>query len=178
MARQHSRRLEYDLHRAAISDGQSKYALVQFERALAVTQTKLDEERLEHSATREELEFERQRHRETEKLFDLAYEAAQESGVLVDCLRAQFAELQGNPTISGPVPTTAELMLDLRVTKEKLKWLEDWLSSNNGNSAQQNSSIQRQSYRGVEQYHHISHDNQQPRQIADVSPSYENVNES
>jgi hypothetical protein len=138
-ARQHTLRLEYELHHAIISAERTEFALVEFQRDFAATQTKLDEERLEHTATREELEFERQRHRETEKLFDLTYDAAQESGGLVDGLRAQVAELQGNTTIARPVPTTADLMLELKSAKDNLMWLEEWLSSNHPNCFGQDS---------------------------------------
>lgn len=138
-AHQHSQRLEYDLYRVT---ERSKFSIAEFQRLLAATQTQLDEERLEHTATREQLEFEGQRHRETEKLFDLTYEAAMESNGLVDSLRAQITELQGNRNISGTVPKTEDLMHELQVTKGKLKSVEDWLSVNNANVSGQSSSIQ------------------------------------
>ena len=141
VAHQHSLILEYELHHTVISAERAEFAVAASQQDLAATQTKLDEERLEHTATREELDFERQRHRETEKLFDLAYDAAQESGELVDGLRALVSELQGSPTVARPVPTTADLMLELKSTKDKLKWLEEWLSSNHSNCVGQNSNV-------------------------------------
>jgi hypothetical protein len=68
MACYHSLKLEYNLHNSVISAERAEFVLANFQQDLAATQTKLDEERLEHTATREELEFERQRHLETNRL--------------------------------------------------------------------------------------------------------------
>jgi len=129
VARQYSARLEHDLRQAAMSAQQSDLAITQYEQSLAISHAKLDNERLEHGATQRALDFEQQNHSETAKLFDLAYAAAVESGELVDGLRAQVVELQGGLPPSTVVPTTADMLLELQVSRDELKRLKTSISS-------------------------------------------------
>jgi len=99
--RHYSQRLEQDLYHTASSAERYQISLAECQQRLTIVGDKLAEERLEHTASRTELDYERQRHRETEKLFDLTYNAAEESFELVAGLRAQIVELQTTSPIHG-----------------------------------------------------------------------------
>jgi hypothetical protein len=137
-AHHYSQRLEYDLH---YFTERFKLSLVELQQTLAAVQHQLDGERLEHSATREELEYERQRHRETDKLCDLTYNAVEESTVVIESLRARIIELQENQVDLTPVPKTEDVILELQVTEEQLKFFKDWVSLHNLNSPIQDSGV-------------------------------------
>lgn len=138
IARQYSTRLELDLDRASQPVQQTGDALAHYGQSLTIVSAALDQERLEHGATRRALDFEERKHMETAKLFDLAYEAATESGKLVETLRAKISELQEG---SSQLPlrnvlTTAELLFEVQLNEDELRRLKTSLSAYNGQQYQ------------------------------------------
>jgi hypothetical protein len=129
-AHQHSQRLEGDLRCAGISVEQSRFRVAQLERAVVEIQVKLDGERLEHNVTRHEISYEQQRHKETAELFDITYEAAQESMEIIADLRTQVTELQKHKDTTTSVIDLPVTERNLFLTEEKWENLESWLSAN------------------------------------------------
>jgi hypothetical protein len=83
----YARRLEHDLKEAMDS-------LTQCDAALAASREVINQERLYHRASQEELTFERERHKETVELLEKVFEEARRSGEIADRLGCQVAALQ------------------------------------------------------------------------------------
>jgi hypothetical protein len=84
---QYARMLEHDRKEAMNS-------LTQCEAALAASREVINQERLYHRASQEELTFERERHKETVELLERVFEEARRSGEIADSLGCQIATLQ------------------------------------------------------------------------------------
>jgi hypothetical protein len=83
----YARMLEHDRKEAMNS-------LTQCEAALAASREVINQERLYHRASQEELTFERERHKETVELLERVFEEARRSGEIADSLGCQIATLQ------------------------------------------------------------------------------------
>jgi hypothetical protein len=121
---EHAARLEEDLRQCSASAHQASLLITRYGQVLAEYQARIEQERLEHGVTQKALEFEQHNHRDTARLFDLTYEAISESCELVDGLRAQVAELEGGSELVTTVPKTAELLLELQLSRAEVKRLE------------------------------------------------------
>jgi hypothetical protein len=120
-ADQYINRLEVELHGTRTLSHQVQLALAEQQACLAITRAELEEERLNHGASCEELTFEHERHMETEKLLDLAYGATQESEEIAKELRCEMALLQ-YPYCKEENPTL--LQLHLQVARGKVMEIE------------------------------------------------------
>jgi hypothetical protein len=79
-----------------------RLALAQHEATLVGSWEKFNEERLEHQASREELAFERERHKETADFLDRVFKEATQSGDIADSLRSRVAVLQAALDLNLP----------------------------------------------------------------------------
>ena len=112
-AHHYALKLERDLIGTANVTQQSHIVLAQCRDALTASAAELDEERLDHRATQEALNFERATHRETINVLERVFEEARVSGELADHLRRQTATLQSTPSSQiVQVPTCAVLELE------------------------------------------------------------------
>ncbi|KFY31869.1 hypothetical protein V493_00726 [Pseudogymnoascus sp. VKM F-4281 (FW-2241)] len=87
-------------------------ALAQCRDALTTTAAEVDEERLDHRATKEALGFEQAMHKQTISVLERVFEEARVSGELADHLRYQIAALQRTPSpqiVHVPVGAVLEL---------------------------------------------------------------------
>lgn len=123
-SRQYAARLEEDLRQCSIFAHQTGLLITRYEEALANYDARIEQERLEHGVTQKTLEFEQHNHRDTARLFGLTHEAVSESCELVDGLRAQVAELEGGSALVTTVPKTADLLLELQLSRAEVKRLE------------------------------------------------------
>jgi hypothetical protein len=73
---------------------ETRLAFTNCEAALFASWEKLNNERLDHRASREELSFERERHQESIELLDRVFKEAVRSGDVADSLKSQITVLQ------------------------------------------------------------------------------------
>ena len=112
------------MRQCSVSAHEASLLITRYEQSLADYYARNEQERLEHGVTQKALEFEQHNHRDTARLFDLTYEAVSESCELVDGLRAQVAELEGGSAIVTTVPKTADLLLELQLSRVEVRRLE------------------------------------------------------
>ncbi len=87
---------------------------------------RLESEKMEHRACKEAFKFERDRREESDRSLEFMYDVAQQTGSIADGLRAQLANLQLHPGDNlDSTPSTARLVLDLHLAKDRAKLLED-----------------------------------------------------
>ncbi|KAI9768258.1 MAG: hypothetical protein M1840_005088 [Geoglossum simile] len=120
----YSRKLEVDLHHSRIAAHTAAAAHADCQSALTKCQNALEEERLEHRACKEALQFESDRRGETDRCLECAYVVAQQAGEIADSLRSEVAKLKGNQLVDDtydpkPAPSTVNLLLDLSVARRK-----------------------------------------------------------
>jgi hypothetical protein len=101
VANEYARKLENDLYEVTTHAQRFRYALIRCE-------DQLNEERLDHRASREELAFERARHQDTLEILDKVFHEATQSGEIVDLLSSQVTALRAASNF-GVIQPTSEM---------------------------------------------------------------------
>lgn len=121
-----AQKTESDLFHASYLIEETQYALAQCQTSLVICQTELQEERIDHGLSRQELQLERQNHKETEALLDITFDAAQQSNQRVRDLQRQIDLLLRPPT---PDINLKDLEVHLQLARARLNQIEDMISS-------------------------------------------------
>lgn len=98
-ANEYARKLERDLHELAREAQRSQQALTQCEASLIASWNQLNEERLEHRASREALALECARHKDTLDMLERVFQEARRSGEIADTLKNKVIELQATSSL-------------------------------------------------------------------------------
>jgi hypothetical protein len=97
-AHEFARKLEIDLQDARFTAQHFQRAFADCQAHLAACKAETEEERLSHGETRKDLELERENHKETERLFEIAFTVAQQSDSLVKDLQGEIIQLEHRTT--------------------------------------------------------------------------------
>jgi hypothetical protein len=97
-AHEFARKLEIDLQDARFAAQHFQSTFADCQAHLAACKAEIEEERLSHGETRKDLELERENHKETERLFGLAFTVAQQNDNLVKDLQGEITQLEQHIT--------------------------------------------------------------------------------